>query len=193
MTEKSNRPRELAGSRGAGSLEAVGDSFGSRNTDPPDANQAPSELAGPKASAALCAAGRCIAMANHGVVPSGVALWARDGRWHTRIDGGLDPSPGSSIAAELLLTGAAARALRDDDDDLDIEAIKEFGLALVALQDKFGPALVAALPLIARHEPIIRAIADELMRHQRTGARCLRAHLRPVIEAAGAGGHHAGE
>jgi hypothetical protein len=145
-------------------------------------------------SAALAAAGRAVFMASYQVMPAAVAIRADTyGCWQILITEGLDPPPGSSIAAELLLAGAAARALRDDDDDLDIEAIKESGLALVALQDKFGPALAAALSLIARHEPIVCAIAEELMRHQRTGARRLRAHLQPVIEAAGAGGHHAGE
>jgi hypothetical protein len=156
-----------------------------RNTDPPEANQAPSEIPCTQVSAALCAAGRCVAIANYGVLPTGVSLCASDGHWHTRIDGGLDPPPGSSIATELLLAGAAARALGDDDENPDMGMIAELGLAMIRLQDKSGPPFLAAMTLIERHEPVVRGIAGELMRKHRINARRLRAHLRPVLQAVG--------
>jgi len=78
------------------------------------------------------------------------------------------------------LAGAAARGLRDDDEDFDLEAVVESGLAIIALQGDFGPPLVAAIKLIGRHEPIVRAIAGQLTVKQVMTGEELATLLRPI-------------
>jgi hypothetical protein len=163
-----DRPGGPAGSHGAGETEGFAGAFDPRDTSPRDHGQV---------SAALCAAGRCVAAAEHGLHPAEITLSpGAGGHWRIQIDGlgsrAHDP--------RLLLAGAAARGLRDDDEDFDLEAVVESGLAIIALQGDFGPPLVAAIKLIGRHEPIVRAIAGQLTVKQVMTGEELATLLRPI-------------
>ena len=134
-------------------------------------------------SAALAVAGRCVAMSSRGIVPTGAALrLGADGKQHPHVDG---LPQGSRLTTELVLAGAVARGLHDDDEDFDRQAIVEMGLAMIVLQSNFNTALLAAGNLIEQHMVVTRAIAGRLVVKLSLSGEELAAHLAPVIAPAG--------
>jgi hypothetical protein len=135
-------------------------------------------------SAALTAAGELIAMARDGVVPDVVTLrTGPDGRWFAYpIDRRkIPPFDCASFTVEQGLAGTVARALYMCDDDIDIEAIKEFARALLYLRDRFCPTFVAVCNLIERHSTVLGAIASRLVVTKSMEREELAAYLAPIL------------
>jgi hypothetical protein len=166
----------------------------------------------PKSSAAWHEAGHAVIAATQRICPEGVRIWpvSESGRthWQGWIEGTqpLHVDASTNVEADraqavFQIAGWMAEIIFDfrAGSSLD-EVITAQSIALtVAIKTQREPRQVWAEILVdtaeslRAQEPIVRTIADELRRKRRVGARRLRAHLQPVIEAATAGGHHAGK
>jgi hypothetical protein len=124
-------------------------------------------------SAALAAAGRCVALAGTGITPTDIVY--RDGGWDIRAKR-LPPH----LAAVITVAGTIARQLAERDEP-DVMAAIETAQTMIGLQDDFGDVHVAACQLIDAYKTTVRAIADVLMAEGQLGGWRLFQQLEPIL------------
>jgi hypothetical protein len=163
----------------------------------------------PKTSAAWHEAGHAVIAATQGICP--VEVWIRpvsvcgrthwEGRtegtplWHVDANTDVEDDRAQAVfeiagwTAEIIFDGANFRAGSSLDEVITAQSIT----LTVAIKTQREPKqlwaeiLVDTAESLRAQEPIVRAIADELRRKRRVGARRLRAHLRPVLQSSGGG------